>query len=278
MVESIKELKKICYEGHNVNRPAYMKHVGMKISIYITKLCIYLGLNANHVTITMLFLTIFGSFLMFFGNLWLMLIGILLIHFTIILDCVNGEVARYRKECNIVGMHMEDIYHQLTAYLVFFSLAYGVFVQTGFKSVLIFGFLGSIFSKSIVFPSLYSALVKNMIHKNTPMDYLKEQHKQKHQKEDKSSSELGGFSRKIHKIYNAFSGFWAHPSDIVQVNIIIILELLNQVYNIIPSYSLVYWYLVVYGSVSTLKQITSFIIHIKGKTIEDYYKKISKQD
>src|SRR3989344_2789913 len=77
MVESIKELREICYKGSKGRRPLYMEWVTMKISIYVTKLLLYTPIRADQVTISMILLAIIGSVFMAFGNLLYMLIGIL---------------------------------------------------------------------------------------------------------------------------------------------------------------------------------------------------------
>jgi hypothetical protein len=48
--------------------------------------------------------------------------------------------------------------------------------------------------------------------------------------------------------------------------------LLNIHYwNILPAYAMLFWYLVIYGSMSVLIQLVSFIVHYKGNTIYHYY-------
>ena len=61
MVESIKELRKICYANSKSKRPLYMELVTMKFSIYVTKLLLYTPIHADQVTILMMLLAIFGS-------------------------------------------------------------------------------------------------------------------------------------------------------------------------------------------------------------------------
>ena len=271
MVESIKELRKICYANSKGKRPLYMELVTMKVSIYITKLLLYTPVHADQVTILMMFLSIFGSFLLAFGTLKSIFIGILIIHFTIILDNVNGEIARYRKEGDMVGSFLEFFYHEITVTLMFFSLAYGIFLQTGYKSVLIFGFLASSFSKSVVLSIIQLATLKNALRD----DIRKRKEKvKKHMpligkvNVEGGSTETG---KRLYKTYDNLKELWAHPFNIVHVNILIILEIINYYHNFLPIYFMLYWYLVVYGIISVIIQIISFIVHYKGKTVYHYY-------
>lgn len=271
MVESIKELRDICYANSKGKRPLYMEIFTMKISIYVTKLLLYTPIKADQVTISMMLLSIIGSVLLATGVLKYMLIGILIIHFTIILDNVNGEIARYKKEGNMTGTFLEFFYHEITATFLFFSVAYGIFLQTGSSSVLVFGFLASSFSKSVVLSIIQLAALKNA---------LRDDWKKRAEKTKKSISLIGkvnleGGSTKtgtrLYKFYNYLKEFWGHPFNIVHVNIIILLEMINLHYIFAPAYSMLYWYLAVYGTASVIQQIISFIVHYKGRSVNHYY-------
>ena len=274
MIESIKELREICYKDSKSRRPLYMEWVTMKISIYVTKLLLYTPIRADQVTIGMVLLAILGSVFMAYGTLKLMLIGILIIHFTVILDNVNGEVARYRKEGSMTGTFLEQYYHELSVPFIFFSLGFGVFRLTGYQSALIFGFFCAILSRSTVLSALKSAVVKNAIRdrNNKKVD---EKLKKYNSIVGKSPNVEGGSTEtgaKLYRKYDFIREFWSAPFNIVHINALVILELLNVYYwKIVPAYSLLYWYLAVYGSSSALIQFASFIVHYKGNTIYHYY-------
>jgi len=273
MVESIKELRTRCYANYTAKAPLYMEYVTKNVSIYVTKLLLYTPIHADQVTISMILLAILGSTMIAFGTLKLMLMGILIIHFTIVLDNVNGEIARYRKEGDMRGSFLEFFYHEITATLFFFALAFGVFLQTGYKSVLIFGFLSSVFSKSVVLSITKLAALKHAVRDD-----------QKRRKEkvrkiieiigirnfnlEGGSTETG---RSLYKTYSIIKEFWGHPFNIVHINILVILEFINSYYNYLPMYLMLYWYLVIYGTISVIIQIISFIVHYKGKTVYHYY-------
>ena len=273
MVESIKELREICYKGSKGRRPLYMEWVTMKISIYVTKLLLYTPIRADQVTMGMILLAIIGSVFMAFGNLEYMLIGILIIHFTVILDNVNGEVARYRKEGSMMGTFLEQYYHELSVPLIFFSLGFGVFMETGYKSSVVLGFLCAIFSRSTVLSALKSAVVKNAIRdKNNKK--VGEKLKKYASITGKSPNVEGGSTEtgaKLYKSYDLIREFWSAPFNIVHINILVALEILSLHYWNLPPYAMLYWYLAIYGSMSVLIQLLSFIVHYKGNTIYHYY-------
>ena len=274
MVESIRELREICYKDSKGRRPLYMEWVTMKFSIYVTKLLLYTPIRADQVTIGMVLLAILGSIFMAFGSLNYMFIGILIIHFTVVLDNVNGEVARYRKEGSMMGTFLEQYYHEVSVPLIFFSLGFGIFLTTGYKSAVVFGFLCGVFSRSTVLSALKSAVVKNAIRdrNNKKAD---EKLKKYALIVGKSPNVEGGGTEtgaKLYRKYDLIREFWSAPFNIVHINILVLLEILNHHHlHLLPDFALLYWYLVIYGSVSVLIQLISFIVHYKGNTIYHYY-------
>ena len=274
MVQSIKELREICYKDSKGKRPLYMEKVTMKVSVYVTKLLLYTPIGADQITMGMVLLVILGSIFMAFGTLKYLMIGILIIHFTVILDNVNGEVARYRKQGSMTGTFLEQYYHELSVPLIFFSLGFGVFLQTGSASALVFGFLCAIFSRSTVLSALKSAVVKNAI-RDRSNKKVDEKLKKYHSITGKYPNVEGGSTKtgaKFYRTYDLIREFWSAPFNIVHINVLVLLEILNRYhFHLIPAYNLLYWYLAVYGSVSVLIQLISFIVHYGGNTIYHYY-------
>jgi len=267
MVESIKELRKIC---QSKKQPLYMQLVSMKISIYITKLLLYTKISADYVTMSMMVLLIIGSIFMAFGGLWMIFIGILIIHFTIILDNVNGEVARYWKEDGIIGTFLEQVYHNLAIPLIFFGLAYGIFLKTGLYLVLVFGFLATIFGRSIILSSIKDAVIDERFNE------IEKGSKVKLHISGKSNVKGGSTKtgKSLYTTYDFIREFWVFPANIVHITIISVIELVNIQQGFLPPYFLLSAYLIIYGSVSTLIQLTAFIVNYKGKTVDHYYKEL----
>lgn len=271
MVESIKELQKICYRNSSKKRPLYMELVTMKFSIYITKLLLYTPIHADQISILMVLLVLAGSGMMAFGSLWMMFIGATLIHFTVFLDNVNGEVARYKKEGSLMGSFLEEFYHTISIPFIFFSLGYGIFLHNGIKLALLFGFLCSVFASPIVLTSIKTAVVKK------GMDRLENKKSllPKRYAALKSGINVKGGStllgRKMYSFYDALRELWGFPANIVHIQIIIAIELFNYYLNFMAPFLLPLAYIVVYGAVSAIRQFLSFIVHYKGKTVFHYY-------
>ncbi len=196
-------------------------------------------------------------------------IGILIIHFTIILDNVNGEVARYWKEDGRIGTFLEQVYHNLAVPLIFFTLAYGIFVITGFKTILIFGFLSSVFGSPIVLNSVKDAVIAERL-----SEIKKGKKIQKVLAMRKADIKGGGtiLGKKLYRAYDLIREFWVYPANIVHITILTSIELINVSYAIFPQYLTLSLYLIIYGSVSTIIQTTAFIVNYKGRTVDHYYK------
>ena len=267
MVESIEDLRKIC---QTKKQPLYMELVSMKISIYITKALLYTKISADYVTISMIALLIAGSALMAFGSLWAILAGILLIHFTVILDNVNGEVARYRKEDGRIGTFLEQVYHNIAVHLIFFSLAFGIFLKTSMPSIIAFGFLAAIFGRPIILSSVKDAVID---------ERLREIRNGKKSKLGISgSANIKGGSKKagkqLYRAYDAVRDFWVFPANIVYITILSILEVINIQTGFFPKYALLSLFLVAYGSAAAIIQLAAFVVNYRGRTIDHYYKEL----
>ncbi|MBI2523036.1 CDP-alcohol phosphatidyltransferase family protein [Candidatus Woesearchaeota archaeon] len=271
MVESIKELRKICYRNSNKKRPLYMDMVTMKVSIYITKLFLYTPIHADHVSMLMILLALIGSGMIAFGPIVIMFIGITLIHLSVVLDNVNGEVARYRKEGSLMGSFLEEFYHTLSIPFIFFSLGYGIFSQTGTRAAILFGFLAAIFASPIVLTAIKTAVVKK------GMDRLEEKRGMLPKKYTIPKSEInvkGGSTeagKKLYSAYDVIKQVWGFPFNILHMQAILALELLNSYYSFMQPFLLPLAYIMLYGSVSAIRQVLSFIVHYNGKTIFHYY-------
>ena len=134
MVESIKELREIC---QNVGEFPWPER---KVSIYITRAFLATPITANQVTIIDLALGVCGNLLLFLeGNLY-PLVGAVLLELFAIFDCVDGEIARYRKSSSAYSEFFQDLAHPLIHPMTFVGLAYGVYTTFGQPTVFLLCF------------------------------------------------------------------------------------------------------------------------------------------
>jgi len=99
---------KMVWAGHWFNR-----FFSRYISIYITWLFLKLGISANTATFLMIPTTLIGVVLCVPHILWLNILGCSLVIMAEVLDCVDGELARWTKKSSIKGLYLDLVSHVL---------------------------------------------------------------------------------------------------------------------------------------------------------------------
>ncbi|GEM_PF-6898383 len=108
----IKELRKICHG--DPKRDSIEAKISQKpFSMYLTWLFVKTNIRAEQVCFLWIVSSFIGGVLYFFGNYWLSLLGLAFFHLGMILDCSDGEVARYRKKCTIRGPYLDLVGHTI---------------------------------------------------------------------------------------------------------------------------------------------------------------------
>lgn len=110
---SLKEFRKICFPHHCKNRKTIGWMITRPFSIYFTWIFSKTNLNAEKVCFSWVMTALIGSLFFYTGNYWLALVGLLLFHIGLVLDCSDGEVARFRKETSIRGPYLDLIGHAI---------------------------------------------------------------------------------------------------------------------------------------------------------------------
>lgn len=83
-----------------------------KASFPVTYVLINIGLTANMVSILSWFVIFFAAVLLCINNYWCMLMGVILTNFWLVLDCVDGNIARVKKAKTFMG----DFYDAIAGY------------------------------------------------------------------------------------------------------------------------------------------------------------------
>lgn len=130
MVESIHELRKKVQEPVRAYNDVAGLLVGDRVSIHVTRAFLALGLSPNVGTIGMLVAGLAGSALIVPGGGWAVL-GFALVFLYYVLDCVDGEVARYRQ-CEKLEWGFHDFLFHLYVKSAFFTcLGVHAVLETG---------------------------------------------------------------------------------------------------------------------------------------------------
>ena len=96
-----------------------------KISKLFTWLAVRLKMTPNQVTLISFAIGLLSAYEFSKGNFWAIFTGAVLLQLSIIIDCVDGELARYTRQFSQLGAWLDAITDRIKEYLVFFALAYG---------------------------------------------------------------------------------------------------------------------------------------------------------
>jgi len=171
MIESIKELRKICQKKEqlydrkgkeNKSKPVqeyfYDRFLRL-VSIYITKLFLYTKITANQVSVLSMLVGIIAGVFFSFREPIYWIYAFLLIQLFHFLDAVDGEIARYRKEASPIGKYFDLMAHGVVIASIFIGITFGVYKSI--NNIFVF-FLGLIVLSSFLVSSL-SDMIKNFL-------------------------------------------------------------------------------------------------------------------
>ena len=102
-----------------------------RVSKLLTWAAVKIGATPNQVTIASFAIGLYAAFLFSQGDTWSLIGGAILLQVSIIVDCVDGEIARYTRKFSELGAWLDAITDRVKEYAVFLGLAYGVFVHNG---------------------------------------------------------------------------------------------------------------------------------------------------
>lgn len=95
-------------------------------SIFITAVLIKTSISANAVSILSIFAGILGAFILLFPTPYGIIIGLLIFYLNILLDKVDGEIARYRNQFSVRGVFLDEINHLVVPALFFISMMFHI--------------------------------------------------------------------------------------------------------------------------------------------------------
>lgn len=127
------------------------------ISYFLIK---FTKITGNQVTLFWAALEVLGIMLVASGRYNLVLIGILLAHIAMMLDLVDGDIARARNKRTIGGIYLDDIAQILHRSLLLAAVGIGLFNQ---GESLLFLYLGLFSALIFMFTSSIELKMKNML-------------------------------------------------------------------------------------------------------------------
>ncbi|WP_076259310.1 CDP-alcohol phosphatidyltransferase family protein [Intrasporangium flavum] len=115
---SIEQLKAVAQPPEHIARynaehwagALYIRH----LSIYATRWLLPTHITPNGVTWLMIVVGVAGAFAIPFGGIWGPVVAVVAMQLQILLDCSDGEVARWRQRFSPAGIYLDRIGHYVT--------------------------------------------------------------------------------------------------------------------------------------------------------------------
>ena len=111
-IPTIKELKELC-----LKKGTYVgaDRIYSTIAVYFTKFFLYTPLSSIQIMFLWFFLQLFACYLVFQGSYFYVIGGIFLFQFCAsILDAVDGQMDRFHGKNSILGLYIDQIFHNIT--------------------------------------------------------------------------------------------------------------------------------------------------------------------
>ena len=96
-----------------------------KFSKLLTWLAVKIGATPNQVTLISFAVGLYSAFCFAQGSFWQIFLGAVLLQLSIIIDCVDGELARYTRRFSQLGAWLDAVTDRVKEYMVFMGLAIG---------------------------------------------------------------------------------------------------------------------------------------------------------
>ena len=120
---SIIELRTKCQKKLEGKEIWGYSKIQRRISIYFTWFWIKLNVSANHITLFNLLVVMFASLFIIERMFWL---GFIFLHLFFIIDCSDGELARYYRTQSYKGLFLDRLVHIVAEPLIFLSCGFAV--------------------------------------------------------------------------------------------------------------------------------------------------------
>jgi hypothetical protein len=143
MGASWQQLREVCQRpvrnGNDVAGLIFGDHA----SLVVTKVFVDLKLSPNYASIGFLLCGIFGAALQLGSGGWALLGAVLLVLYYV-LDCVDGEVARWQGVVNVHWGYFDYLFHMLIKPLAFLGVGLGCHIETGADWPLVAAFAAAV--------------------------------------------------------------------------------------------------------------------------------------
>jgi phosphatidylserine synthase len=124
-IDSLNEGRLRLKMANRANDGFFSVFVLRKFSKLFTWAAVRLRVTPNQITLISFAIGLLSAYEFSRGDFWSIFTGAILLQLSIIVDCVDGELARYTRKFSQLGAWLDAITDRIKEYLVFFGLAYG---------------------------------------------------------------------------------------------------------------------------------------------------------
>lgn len=110
-----------------------------KISTQILKYLAKTKITPNQVTFISFLIALIAGFLFSKGTYLYLVLGAILVELSFTLDCVDGQLARFRNMCSSFGAWFDGILDRLSEFTILFGLCFGFYKQSSDVKIWIWG-------------------------------------------------------------------------------------------------------------------------------------------
>jgi phosphatidylglycerophosphate synthase len=122
-------------EATQKKQDAVSVYFARQVSRYLTPVFLLTPISANQATAVWGLLSLANTWVIYLamtGSYWLVPVVFLNFFLVVVVDCVDGEIARYRQTASPIGGKLLDgVWHKATEYSLLIVYTAAVFVQTG---------------------------------------------------------------------------------------------------------------------------------------------------
>ncbi len=112
-----------------------------KISIYLVRLLSKSKVTPNQVSIFSFITALGAAYFFSVGSYVYLLMGAFLLQISFVLDCADGELARFKNMASPFGAWLDRLFDRLTEFAVVFGITYGQWQHSKDWRIWILGFL-----------------------------------------------------------------------------------------------------------------------------------------
>lgn len=241
---TLRNIKKVVLKPYEPE--PYARYIVRHLSVLFTWVFVRTPISANQVTVLQEVLGVGGCILLGWGNPYYAIIGVLLLQLGYILDCTDGEVARWKGQQSINGVFLDLVGHLIVIPGYMFALGFGVWMQSGRVEALIAGFVAALFGLRLEKHTL-SSVVESLITETEKPQYDFTQLNEKIDQLDETldMGSAGSIGRR-----SPIQILFRYPDSMNVITVIVIIDyFMNGIIINGTLFSLSYFMIMLYGAV-----------------------------